>query len=169
MKNHLFSALIILSIISCEFKKTETVTTKTEFPDSVVVPETLETTDSNLETCYLSVVGKDSALISVNDNLGTITGKLQYKNFEKDSNFGEIIGSSNEDTLKVNYTFESEGKTSTREIWFLQKNGALLEGYGAYDASGQTYADTKKITFQGASFNAIDCDLWQKLSSQKKK
>jgi hypothetical protein len=59
-----------------------------------------------------------------------VTGELIYKLFEKDSNNGIIKGEMRGDTLVADYTFNAEGKQSTRQVAFLKRDGKLAEGYG---------------------------------------
>ncbi len=150
------STLFILTT-SCEKKQADLVV-KPDF-DSTAIASEASSDYIPIETnCYLATDGKDSLLVSYEDNLGTITGKMSYKNFQKDSSKGEISGLMDGDTLKLNYTFTSEGQNSTREIWFLKNDNRLKEGIGKYDASGQNYADYKSINFsEGRTLNSVDC------------
>lgn len=123
-------------------------------------------TDSTLVTktqCYIADLNGDSVFVSIDDNLGTVNGRMFYKYRMKDRTYGDLIGTSSGDTIKADYMFESEGRPSTREIWFLKKDGKLQEATGKYDASGEKYADTKNLTF-GESFNykAADCKTVEK-------
>ena len=166
MKNFILSAFIVLFAMSCEKKSSETVDTSTTPPDSVTVPETNEPVESStLQTCYMTNTKQDSVFVMLDDNLGTITGKMYYKNFEKDSSIGDVVGSKSGDTLKLNYTFQSEGTTSDREIYFLQKGGNLIEGIGDHKEEGNKviYADYKKIKYEdGHSLKPTDCKGFEK-------
>ena len=158
MKKILIPFVIIATLFSCN-KKTEQNILK---QDSTGVFSDEETSaDSALATttaCYMEATGKDTLFAQIDDNLGTISGVLHYKNFQKDSSSGDIIGFSSGDTIKVDYTFQSEGITSIREIWFLKKDGKLWEGIGAYDATGERYADAKKIKFEeGHVLSTANC------------
>ena len=165
MKNLILSALMILTAVSCEKKTTETVDMQTTTPDSITVPESNEPVESStLQTCYMEVTGKDTLFISLDDNLGTITGKMRYKNFEKDSSFGDVMGTQNGDTIKLNYTFEAEGTTSDREIYFLRKDGNLIEGIGEHIAEGSRdfYANPAQLKYEGHTLKSIDCTDFDK-------
>ena len=165
MKNLILSALMILTAVSCEKKTTETVDIQTTTPDSITVPESNEPVESStLQTCYMEVTGKDTLFISLDDNLGTITGKMRYKNFEKDSSFGDVMGTQNGDTIKLNYTFEAEGTTSDREIYFLRKDGNLIEGIGEHKTEGSRdfYANPAQLKYEGHTLKSIDCKNFEK-------
>lgn len=164
MKKTFLAALATMIIVGCE-KKNEQITDTTANFDSVTVPETNEPIESStIQNCYVAVVGKDSVFVSLEDNLGTFIGKMRYKNFEKDSSVGEISGTQNGDTLKLNYVFEAEGTTSEREIYFLRKDGNLLEGIGDHITEGNTdrYADSGKLKFEGHTLKPTDCTDFDK-------
>ena len=165
MKKFILSAFIVLTALSCEKKSTETVDTQTTPPDSVVVPETNEPVESStLQTCYMEATGKDTLFVSIDDNLGTITGKMRYKNFEKDSSFGDVMGTQNGDTIKLNYTFQAEGIISDREIYFLKKDGNLIEGTGEHKTEGNKdfYANPSQLKYDGHILKSADCTNFEK-------
>ena len=163
MKNTLFSlSFLMMMAVSCEKKPSDSVV-KPDF-DSAAVEEVSSDYEPIPTNCYLATDGKDSLLLSYEDNLGTVTGKLRYKNFQKSSNSkGNISGLMDGDTLKLTYDFEAEGTKSSRELWFLKKDNRLLEGTGKYDESGNFYTDYKSIKFdQGRTLNSIDCKQIEK-------
>ena len=170
MKNNLILITVVLSIFSCEKKNTEKIETG-DSADSISVAETAAPVESStLQNCYIQVTGKDSVFISLDDNLGTITGKMRYKNFEKDNSTGDIMGTKSGDTLKLNYTFQSEGSTSDREIYFLKKGDQLLEGIGEHSTEGskEIYSNYAKIKFEQGNFKQTDCKDFEKYFSGKK-
>ena len=157
MKKILAVAALSMIALSCVKKTESNVQDVTE--DSM----TVNTSDFNIEAvpeiCYMEATGKDTLFMKVVSNLGTVTGNLYYKNFEKDSSFGDIVGVEDGDTLKVDYTFESEGMTSTREIWFLMKDGKVLEGIGEPDADGTGYKDYYSIKYEGGhALSMVECN-----------
>jgi len=170
MKNYLLASLLFTAILSCEKKSTEIINSQTTPPDSVTVPESNEPiASSTLQTCYIGNTGKDSIFLSLDDNLGTITGKMTYKNFEKDSSFGDVMGTQNGDTLKLNYTFQAEGTTSDREIYFLKKDGNLVEGIGEQKVEGSKslYSTPSKLKYEGSALKQTDCKDFEKKFSSK--
>lgn len=161
MKRALLTGIAVsLIFLSCE-KESSGLKIKGEPLDSMAV--ILETSDpiesSTLQTCYLQATGTDSVFVSLEDNLGTIIGKMRYKNADKDSSTGELIGSQNGDTLKLNYTFQAEGKTSGREIYFLKKGENIIEGIGEQLTEGMhsTYTNTAQLKYEGNTLKQIDC------------
>lgn len=165
MKNYILSAFIAIAALSCEKKSTEKVSSQTTAPDSVTVPESNEPVEpSTLQTCYFAANGKDSIFVSLDDNLGTITGKMRYKNFEKDSSFGDVMGTQNGDTIKLSYTFQAEGTTSEREIYFLKKDVGLIEGIGDHKTEGNKdlYANPAQLKYEGNTLKQVDCNGFEK-------
>lgn len=165
MKSYVLAACIAFLALSCEKKSTEIVDIDNSFKDTIVIPETNDPVESStLQTCYMEAINKDSVFISLDDNLGTITGKMRYKNFEKDSSYGDLMGSQNGDTLKLVYTFESEGSTSEREIYFLKKDGNLLEATGEYKVDGikSMYANPATLKYDAHVLKQTDCNDFEK-------
>ena len=166
MKKIILSALVMsLTMMSCAKKTKDLVTSNDSLDSMVVVPETNEPIESSsLQTCYMQATGKDSVFVFLEDNLGTIIGKMRYKNFEKDSSSGDLVGSQNGDTLKLMYTFEAEGTTSEREIYFLRKGEDIIEGIGDHITEGMKskYENTAKLKYEGHTLNQVDCNDFEK-------
>lgn len=165
MKNLLLIASVFTLAISCEKKLDQTINTETTAPDSITIPENAEPIESStVQTCYVANTGKDSVFVSLDDNLGTFSGKMKYKNFEKDSSSGDLIGTKNGDTLKLIYTFASEGNTSEREINFLVKDGNLVEGIGEHKTENRNelYANPAQLKYTGQILKKTDCSNFDK-------
>lgn len=148
------SALIIsASLFSCQ-ERTK-VTGKKDHND---------TTAGNVpvaeQTCYAYVKGKDTAQLKLITTGIVSTGELNYKWFEKDKNMGSIEGEMHGDTLVANYTFNSEGQQSVRQVVFLKKGNQFLEGFGdVEEKDGKVrYKDLSKLKFDNAViFEKIAC------------
>ena len=165
MKNLIFSAFIVFLALSCDKKTTEVVMPEQSLDSLGIIPEANGPIEpSTLQTCYMEAVSKDSVFLTLDDNLGTITGKMRYKNFEKDSSLGDVMGHENADTLKLVYTFASEGVSSEREIYFLRKEGNLIEASGEYKVDGlkSVYADPSKLIYEGHPLKQVDCTDFDK-------
>ena len=92
-------------------------------------------TDANSTTpagpqCYAYTVGKDTVRLTLQTTQPTVTGQLTYNYFEKDRNQGTIQGTMHGDTLLADYTFQSEGTTSVRQVAFVRQGQGFIEGYG---------------------------------------
>lgn len=153
-------------IYSCEKNDGKQTNVENRKPDTLAIDNNLPNQIAEAENedyCYMNVLAKDSMFLSYRITNGNVTGKLKYKNFEKDSNSGDITGKVFGDTLKVNYKFASEGSVSEREIYFLQDSGILLEGIGKYaesNSSKAVYESPKAINFtKGQRLNPADCKM----------
>ncbi|MCX8532450.1 hypothetical protein [Chryseobacterium luquanense] len=159
MKKYIFLSAFSVLLMNCN-KKTETINPVTT-TDSVETPtEPVIDSLGSKTFCYVGATGKDSVFISLDNNLGTFSGKMAYKNHEKDSSKGELSGFKSGDTLKLTYEFASEGTTSKRDIFFIQKGNTLIEGIGNQkDENGRMhYADEKNISYKdGQKLQTVDC------------
>jgi hypothetical protein len=97
--------------------------------------------------CFLAVLGKDSALLSLQLVEGKLKGNLKYHFFEKDNSNGTVEGMMFKDTLYLNYTFNAEGSTSTRPLKMLLSNQQIFEIYG----------NTKADAASGFIYNSANC------------
>src|SRR6187431_3060342 len=72
--------------------------------------------------CYESLLNSDTVSMQLNINANNeVNGKLTNIPYQKDRNEGTIVGFVYGDTIIVEYTFTSEGKSSVRELAFLKK------------------------------------------------
>jgi hypothetical protein len=85
---------------------------------------------SSLDGCYLSIFKNDTSTLKINSNNGLVYGKLTYKRFEKDSNTGIINGTIQDSLIIADYTFQSEGISSVRQVVFKISGNNLMEGHG---------------------------------------
>ena len=83
-----------------------------------------------LAGCYRLSIEKDTALLNLDVVDSSVSGTLFYRPFEKDKSSGTIKGILENSVLKVWYTFQSEGLSSVRQLYFKVMNGQLSEGYG---------------------------------------
>lgn len=160
MKKYIFLACISWLFIACEKKnKTDNILAKKE---AATVNESDIVIEEILEECYMRVNGKDTLFLKMSDNLGTITGTMNYKNFQKDSSSGDIVGIADGDTIRIDYNFAAEGTQSTREIWFLKKDGKLIEGIGEYDETGERFKNNSVKFTDGQILQPTDCKEFDK-------
>ncbi|QDW26165.1 hypothetical protein FFJ24_015620 [Pedobacter sp. KBS0701] len=126
--------------------------------DSTIVTNAETATDS--VQCYQYIKNRDTATLSLKSENNKVTGTLGYNLYEKDKNAGTIAGIVKGDTIVANYTFQSEGQTSVREVAFLKQGAQLIEGFGdVQEVKGETrYKDISKLKFDGSmAFGKIDC------------
>ena len=80
--------------------------------------------------CYAYRTETDTVRLMLQTTQPTVTGQLAYRYFEKDRNTGTIRGTMHGDTLLADYTFQSEGVTSVRQVAFLRRDTGFIEGFG---------------------------------------
>ncbi len=137
MKKLFFVAIIGSMYISCGSATTsetskDTIEVKQEVPAA-------STTVDQLDGCYVMIIEKDSAHLKLEVNGSAVTGMLDYKRFEKDSNKGTIAGTVENDLIKIWYTFQSEGMVSVREVYLKIIGDKLAEGYGDVDMRNDSF------------------------------
>jgi hypothetical protein len=129
---------------------------------------TVNTNESNPETksdklspgCYEMRIGKDSAIMNLSINGNNVSGKLDYKAFEKDGNKGKFSGMLDSNKITAWYTFESEGIVSVRQVVFKINGETLLEGYGDFEVTGDTayFKYPHTLNFEtNHPFNKVNC------------
>lgn len=156
MKNT-FPALLIASALfaSCQGGTSKKTQAKI---DSTIVTNTETKLDST--TCYQYIKNRDTAILSINQKDNRITGNLGYNLYEKDKNAGTIKGVVRGDTVIVDYTFQSEGRKSVREVAWLKKGDQLIEGFGdVEELNGKMkFKDVSKLKFDsGLIFTETAC------------
>jgi hypothetical protein len=80
--------------------------------------------------CYAHLTATDTIRLTLQTTQPTVTGQLTYHYYEKDRNQGTISGTMHGDTLLADYTFQSEGTTSVRQVAFLRRDIGFIEGFG---------------------------------------
>ena len=112
---------------------------------------------SKLQSCYHATIGASSSLLQIQDpSADQLTGELIFQNYEKDSSYGVFTGKLAADKLTIDFTFQSEGSESKRQI-VLTKSADQLSG------EGYTYKpvdDCKKVLYnQGLGLIPFDMKL----------
>lgn len=113
-----------------------------------------------LEGCYQMVVQRDTATMYLNIIGNEVTGQLVYNFFEKDDNNGSLKGELRDNHIYADYIFQSEGRTSTREVAFKIQDTLLLEGRGpAEERDGKSiFLHSAKLQFDATHpFRKVDC------------
>lgn len=114
----------------------------------------------NSTSCYTYTKNRDTASLSLTMKGEELTGNLKYHLFEKDANKGTIAGEIKGDTIIADYTFDSEGLRSVRQVVFLKKDGKLYEGYGeSEEKDGRSvFKNRKALKFDSQLiFTPVEC------------
>ncbi|HEV8082467.1 MAG TPA: hypothetical protein VGP55_04655 [Chitinophagaceae bacterium] len=110
--------------------------------------------------CYAWVAKKDSALLSLDISGNKVSGNLNYVLYQKDNNKGIINGILQDSLIIADYTFQSEGMTSVRQVVFKLHGNSLIEGFGDIDMKGDTarFKNISQLQFQEERpFIKTDC------------
>ena len=142
--------LFILFAVSCNSQSAKENSSGEDNTDSNAVTENNDVMARNISGCYAYNIKKDSALLKLNISGTNVTGELSYRRSEKDNNSGTINGSLRDSLIVADYTFQSEGMTSVRQVVFKMNNDTLVEGYGDIMMKGDTarFKDIALLKFQ---------------------
>ena len=142
MKKLVLFFFTVLTMLNCKNKEEKT---ENSTPQEVVPEETLlPLLDLG---CYVFSDDKNNISLEITENGSDIKGNLNYSLSEKDKNNGNFIGKLNEGILIGKYTFQSEGKESTREVAFKLDGDKLIEGYGDINEDGTAFKDAANLNF----------------------
>jgi hypothetical protein len=148
--------IVMVSVLSC---KKETTLPPPQITPSA--PKEAEIVEPAGDQCYTWNAKGSVIEMSFNVNSNQeVNGKLSYNIVGKDKNEGTLIGNIYGDTLIADYTFDSEGVSSIREVAFLQKDGTYIEGYGdVVEANGKvSFKDKKALKFDVKNtLTKVDC------------
>jgi hypothetical protein len=100
---------------------------------------------TNINGCYEMVMNRDTVLLQLAMTGDSINGNLVYNLFQKDRNEGELKGEIKDSLIFADYTFQSEGTTSVREVIFKITGNYLIPAYGDLES------DNGKIIFSDHS------------------
>ena len=112
---------------------------------------------SKLQSCYHATVGDSNSLLQIKDpTTEQLTGELIFQNYEKDSSYGVFTGNLVADKLTIDFTFQSEGVESKRQITLTKSSDELIgEGY-----TYKPVSDCKKVVYnQGLGLIPFDMKL----------
>ena len=111
-------------------------------------------------SCYAHQTSNNLVLLKLNTVRPAVSGHLTYAIMGKDENEGTISGTMRGDTLFADYNFMSEGKRSVRQVAFLRKGDAFVEGYSDTEQKGDTviFSKTDTLNFNGTMIlQAVPC------------
>lgn len=153
MKTYLLAVISALLLFSCAESVREQEKTAPKFAAKALVA-------ISLSGCYEMVIMGDSAFMNLVQNNDNLSGTLVYKRKEKDSNKGNVVLTKLNDRAEGYYTFQSEGRTSVRQIVFKINGDAFAEGYGNIEMKN----DTAVLKYPHAlnfeekhTFNKVNC------------
>jgi hypothetical protein len=110
--------------------------------------------------CFEMIRKRDTATLSLQIQDTIISGQLNYRWAEKDHNTGTIKGVVRDSLLIADYTFESEGLTSVREVVFKLRGDTILQGFGELGEQNKKVVFTRRDQLQydsAAPFIKANC------------
>lgn len=131
-------ALALLTSCGSQPEKTEQQTTTRE-----------KVKDEVPMTCYQYASQGDTVDLKLVHLGDSYSGSLVYLFKEKDRNMGTIQGVMRGDILVADYTFNSEGTKSIRQVAFKKVGNTYVEGYGeSVDENGvMKFKDVASLNF----------------------
>lgn len=111
-------------------------------------------------TCYTYATDNDSIMLQLTRKGSVVEGELTYILYEKDLNRGTINGVLKGDTLFADYTFTSEGRTSVREVAFVERSNELVEAFGEIEEQNGkfVFSDRSMLTLnENVVLRASEC------------
>ncbi len=118
---------------------------------------TVETVTAQKD-CYVFEKNGSKINLQLEQNGTEANGILTYSLAEKDSNKGTLKGKIENNILIANYTFQSEGTESTRQVAFQFKDNQWIEGYGDMNEEGTHFKDVSQIKFTSSMpLSKTDC------------
>ena len=122
--------------------------------------ETGEKSAADLAGCYMKIIGRDTAIVMLEQKGKEISGKMLYDNYEKDGSRGTVKGKEDGEIIKLWYDFTSEGMHSVMEVYFKKEAGRLLRGVGSMDAKTDTTYFISGINYSDKeAFNKVNCSV----------
>ncbi|MFZ3012030.1 MAG: hypothetical protein WA060_03505 [Minisyncoccia bacterium] len=107
-------------------------------------------TGDSIVGCYVAHLQKDIyTLVIQSAEKGAVFGMLAYNNYQKDSSSGSFEGTFADGILLGNYSFDSEGMHSDRQVIFKKIDDSFIQGFGDVKVaeSTETFTDIANITY----------------------
>ena len=158
---YIFFVLLAAKLISCNNNGTnDQAGIKSSDTAKNTSPNIDEKNAVPLANCYMKIIGRDTAILTIEQEGNDISGKMLYDNYEKDGSRGIVKGKEDGEILKLLYEFNSEGLHSVMEVYFKKDNGRLLRGVGDMDVKTDTTYFISGINYSDKeAFNKVDCKL----------
>ena len=153
MRKYLFAFPVLLLFLSCSESSNEKVETKPVTAATTAAP-------ASLNGCYEMIISGDTAFMNIEQSSDMLNGTLKYKRKDKDSNNGKIVLTKTGNRAEGYYTFQSEGKTSVRQIVFKIEKNSFAEGYGDIEMKKDTaiFKYSHALNFEEKhTFNKVTC------------
>jgi hypothetical protein len=152
--------LVFSNLIACNNSQVNGTTTQSSDSGTSVSSKPKEDPAIDITGCYMKIVGRDTAILMLEQKGNMFTGKMLYDNYEKDGSRGNVKGKEDKEIIKLWYDFDSEGMHSVMEVYFKKENGKLFRGVGDMDAKTDTAYFISGVNYSDKeAFNRVDCNL----------
>ncbi|TDS07516.1 hypothetical protein [Sphingobacterium paludis] len=123
--------------------------TKTTSEEMTTADSSTSATEHDIAGSYTYQQDGDTVALHLTIQGTKAMGHLTYAWKEKDHNSGTLEGEVENGLLLANYTFESEGMTSVREVAFRLDGKTAKEGYGDVEEKDGKFVfkDFNKLNF----------------------
>jgi hypothetical protein len=99
--------------------------------------------------CYVAKLKKDVFILNITKQESQeVEAKIEFKNAEKDSSNGKLVGTYDGTILTGIYTFASEGTTSRSELFFKRFGEGFREGFGPAEMKGDLSLFTRPLNIR---------------------
>ena len=116
----------------------------------------------NIAGCYIKILKRDTMVLHLQQRGTNVSGKMNFDNYEKDGSSGEVKGVIEKNIVKMWYNFQSEGKHSVMELYFMIEDSSVIHGVGPVSTKGDTayFSDPSAINFsKDHAFTKTDCSF----------
>ncbi len=159
MFRYIFFIVLSGKLLSCN-NNSEPVTATASDNGNTVSPNVNEKPATDVSGCYMKIIGRDTAILMIEQKGKELSGKMLYDNYEKDGSRGTVKGKEDGEILKLWYEFNSEGMHSIMEVYFKKENGRLLRGIGDMDVKTDTTYFISGINYSDKeAFTKVNCSL----------
>lgn len=139
-------ALLMLVAMACFYCKNKEEQPQEEVQENPIEEHLVRV--STLEKgCYTYNASGSMVQFEITKTDNPVEGNLIYALAEKDKSIGVFKGTFNEGKLIGNYTFQSEGVESSRQVAFMLQDNQLIEGYGELNTDGISFTDVSTINY----------------------
>jgi hypothetical protein len=145
----ILATISIAILLSCNSNDSKTISSTTDAPKQ----------QSAIE-CYRFTSTNDTVSLQLTRSGEYVTGSLVYNLKEKDKNRGNLQGSLKGNLLIADYTFESEGTKSIREVVFKKDGDGFVEGYGDVETKDNRvqFKNIDSLQFRNTiKLDKVDC------------
>ena len=152
MKNKLMLLAAGLLLFSCQKKEEKVV------EETTVEAEAPATAATEEQTCYLSVISKDSIVLNVTKKGDSVSGTFKWLPAEKDKKITEFKGVLNGNTVTAIGSATAEGTTNKEELIFTLDGGQAKVKFGEMTEGKDgvwVYKDKNATSEQ--VLNKVDC------------